>query len=142
AGSHHPGKPAAGALAPGAPRGNPDARRRLVGRLSPLAQGKGHRLRHDGSGGMTGPAGGPDIAIVNATILPMGGVAKIERGSVTIRGNAIEAVGAAGEVETVGARKTIDAGDKVVMPGFVNCHTHIASNMLLRGLLEDVQLFE
>jgi 5-methylthioadenosine/S-adenosylhomocysteine deaminase len=28
------------------------------------------------------------------------------------------------------------------MPGFVNCHTHIASNMLLRGLLEDVQLFE
>jgi 5-methylthioadenosine/S-adenosylhomocysteine deaminase len=91
---------------------------------------------------MTVPADGPDIAIVNATVLPMGGVAKIEGGSVTIKGNAIEAVGAAGDVETLGARKTIDANGRVVMPGFVNCHTHIASNMLLRGLLEDVQLFE
>ncbi len=114
----------------------------LVGRLSSLAQGKGHHLRHDGAGRMTAPADGPDIAIVNATVLPMGGAAKIERGSVTIRGNAIAAVGAAGEVETAGARKTIDANGRVVMPGFVNCHTHIASNMLLRGLLEDVQLFE
>jgi 5-methylthioadenosine/S-adenosylhomocysteine deaminase len=28
------------------------------------------------------------------------------------------------------------------MPGFVNSHTHIASNLLLRGLLEDVHIFE
>jgi 5-methylthioadenosine/S-adenosylhomocysteine deaminase len=28
------------------------------------------------------------------------------------------------------------------MPGFANSHTHIASNLLLRGLLEDVLLFE
>jgi len=91
---------------------------------------------------MTRPADGPDIAIVNATILPMGGAQKIERGSVTIRGNAIEAVGVAGAVKADGARKIIDANGRVVMPGFVNSHTHIASNMLLRGLLEDVQLFE
>jgi 5-methylthioadenosine/S-adenosylhomocysteine deaminase len=91
---------------------------------------------------MTASADGPDIAIVNATVLPMGGAAKIERGSVTIRGNAIVTVGAAGKVETAGAKKTIDANGRVVMPGFVNCHTHIASNMLLRGLIEDVQLFE
>lgn len=91
---------------------------------------------------MTRPADGPDIAIVNATVLPMGGAGKIERGSVTIRGNAIEAVGAASAVKTDGAKKIIDANGRVVMPGFVNSHTHIASNMLLRGLLEDVQLFE
>jgi 5-methylthioadenosine/S-adenosylhomocysteine deaminase len=83
-----------------------------------------------------------DIAIVNATILPMGGAAQIENGTLTIAGDRILAVGRADQVATAGARKVIDAGGRVVMPGFVNCHTHIASNMLLRGLLEDVQLFE
>ncbi|KQV12308.1 amidohydrolase [Rhizobium sp. Root1203] len=84
----------------------------------------------------------PDIAIINATILPMGGAEKIENGSLTISGDSITAVGPAASVSTAGAKKLIDANDRVVMPGFVNCHTHIASNMLLRGLLEDVQLFE
>ncbi len=84
----------------------------------------------------------PDIAIINATILPMGGAKKIENGSLTISGDSITAVGPAASVSTAGAKKLIDANDRVVMPGFVNCHTHIASNMLLRGLLEDVQLFE
>jgi 5-methylthioadenosine/S-adenosylhomocysteine deaminase len=83
-----------------------------------------------------------DIAIVNATILPMGAAPRIERGSLTIKGNAIAALGAAEAVDVAGAARTIDARGRVVMPGFVNCHTHIASNMLLRGLLEDVQLFE
>jgi 5-methylthioadenosine/S-adenosylhomocysteine deaminase len=86
--------------------------------------------------------GNPDIAIINATILPMGGAKKIEGGSLTISGDSITAVGPSASVSTEGAIKLIDARDRVVMPGFVNCHTHIASNMLLRGLLEDVQLFE
>jgi 5-methylthioadenosine/S-adenosylhomocysteine deaminase len=84
----------------------------------------------------------PDIAIINATILPMGGAEKITNGSLTITGDSITAMGPAASVPTDGARKVIDARGRVVMPGFVNCHTHIASNMLLRGLLEDVQLFE
>lgn len=84
----------------------------------------------------------PDIAIINATILPMGGAKKIDSGSLTISGDSITAVGLAASVSTAGAKKLIDAKGRVVMPGFVNCHTHIASNMLLRGLLEDVQLFE
>jgi 5-methylthioadenosine/S-adenosylhomocysteine deaminase len=84
----------------------------------------------------------PDIAIINATILPMGGAARIENGSLTVTGDSITAVGTAEQVSPDGAKKVIDARGQVVMPGFVNCHTHIASNMLLRGLLEDVQLFE
>lgn len=40
------------------------------------------------------------------------------------------------------AARTIDATGSAVLPGFVDCHTHVASNMLLRGLLEDVELFE
>ena len=84
----------------------------------------------------------PDIAIVNATILPMGGGEAIENGRLTIAGDSIQALGTADKLAIDGASKVIDAGGRVVMPGFVNCHTHIASNMLLRGLLEDVQLFE
>lgn len=91
---------------------------------------------------MSGAGTPADIAIINATILPMGGAAQIERGSLTIHGDSISAIGTADAVVTAGAKKLIDAGGRVVMPGFVNCHTHIASNMLLRGLLEDVQLFE
>ena len=83
-----------------------------------------------------------DIAIMNATILPLNGAAKIERGSITLTGNTVTAVGPADAVDVAGAKRTIDASGRVVMPGFVNCHTHIASNMLLRGFLEDVQLFE
>jgi 5-methylthioadenosine/S-adenosylhomocysteine deaminase len=84
----------------------------------------------------------PDIAIVNATILPMGGSSKIEKGSLTISGDTITTLGPSSTVDVSTAKKRIDAEGRVVMPGFVNCHTHIASNMLLRGLLEDVQLFE
>lgn len=83
-----------------------------------------------------------DIAIVNATILPMGGAAEIPGGSLTISGDTILDVGPSASVAIDGAARVIDADGMVLMPGFVNCHTHIASNMLLRGLLEDVQLFE
>jgi 5-methylthioadenosine/S-adenosylhomocysteine deaminase len=83
-----------------------------------------------------------DLAIVNATILPMGGAAEIRGGSLTISGESILDVGPSELVAIHGAARVIDADGMVLMPGFVNCHTHIASNMLLRGLLEDVQLFE
>ena len=83
-----------------------------------------------------------DLAIVNATILPMGGAAEIRGGSLTISGESILDVGPSELVAIHRAARVIDADGMVLMPGFVNCHTHIASNMLLRGLLEDVQLFE
>ncbi|MCX5578818.1 amidohydrolase [Kaistia terrae] len=83
-----------------------------------------------------------DIAIINGTVLPMGGAKPIENGVVTITGGTITAVGPADEVDIRGARKVIDASLSAVMPGFCDSHTHIASNMLLRGLLEDVKLFE
>ena len=83
-----------------------------------------------------------DIAIVNATVLPMAGAPAVEGGVVTIAGDTISAVGRAADIGEFQAARTIDAAGRVVMPGFVNAHTHIASNMLLRGLLEDVQLFE
>jgi 5-methylthioadenosine/S-adenosylhomocysteine deaminase len=33
-------------------------------------------------------------------------------------------------------------GTALLLPGFSNCHTHIGSNVLLRGLNEDAKLFE
>jgi 5-methylthioadenosine/S-adenosylhomocysteine deaminase len=84
----------------------------------------------------------PDIAIVNGTVMPMGGARPIEGGTVTISGRTVASVGPAAAIETSGAAKVIDATGCVVMPGFANCHTHIASNQLLRGLLEDVRIFE
>ena len=82
-----------------------------------------------------------DIAIVNGTILPMNGRPFIPNGAITISGNSISAVGSAADIDTT-ASKTIDARGCAVMPGFANSHTHVASNLLLRGLLEDVLLFE
>jgi 5-methylthioadenosine/S-adenosylhomocysteine deaminase len=91
---------------------------------------------------MTGRMASADIVIVNATILPMGAGAKIQNGVLKISGDTITGLGPADSFDDLTAIKRIDARGAVVMPGFVNCHTHIASNMLLRGLLEDVQLFE
>jgi len=82
------------------------------------------------------------IAIVNGHVLPMGGRPEIPNGVVTISDDVITAVGPAYEVDYRNAQKIIDANNCAVMPGFANSHTHVASNMLLRGLLEDVQLFE
>lgn len=83
-----------------------------------------------------------DIAIINGYVLPMGGGPEIPNGVVTISNDVISAVGPADQVDVRGAQKVIDASRCAVMPGFANSHTHIASNMLLRGLLEDVHLFE
>ncbi|MEM9519866.1 MAG: amidohydrolase [Actinomycetota bacterium] len=47
-----------------------------------------------------------------------------------------------GPDEPFTVERTINASGSAVLPGFVDCHTHIGSNMLLRGLLEDVQIFE
>lgn len=60
--------------------------------------------------------------------------------TVLITGSLVTAIVEPGASFT--ATRTIDASGSVVIPGFVDCHTHIASNMLLRGLLEDVELFE
>jgi len=63
----------------------------------------------------------------------------IESGAVAIDGTKIVAVGAAGEL----AEKFPDAthenfGEAAVMPGFVNCHSHLEITAM-RGFLDDVE---
>ncbi|MFV2039086.1 MAG: amidohydrolase family protein [Acidimicrobiales bacterium] len=79
-----------------------------------------------------------DLAIVGATLAGCDG-SPPQPGSVLVDRGIISAVVGPGEV--VDARRVIDASGHAVLPGFVDCHTHIASNMLLRGLLEDTELF-
>ena len=61
-------------------------------------------------------------------------------GAMAIRDGAIVAVGPRSKVERrFRARRSIDARGKLVLPGFVNAHTHAAMS-LLRGLRDDVDL--
>ena len=39
------------------------------------------------------------------------------------------------------ARKTINAKDSLIMPGFVNCHTHAAITCF-RGIADDLELLD
>lgn len=77
------------------------------------------------------------LTIINARILTLASLGRpevrreaalrdlgvIERGYVRIEGGDIAAVGA-GEPESTGEGETIDAGGCVLMPAFVDCHTH------------------
>jgi imidazolonepropionase-like amidohydrolase len=70
-------------------------------------------------------AGGPTWAITNARIVPVSGPV-VERGTIVIRGNRIEAVGA-GVAVPAGAR-TVDAAGASVYPGFIDASTDLGLN--------------
>jgi 5-methylthioadenosine/S-adenosylhomocysteine deaminase len=81
-----------------------------------------------------------DILIRNGIVLTMDpDQSVIPDGAVAIQGDHIAAVGGPATVGTCGARKVIDAGGGIIMPGLVNTHTH-ASMTLFRGLADDVPL--
>lgn len=61
-------------------------------------------------------------------------------GAVAISGDTIQAVGPRAEIEaSYHARQSIDARGKLILPGFVNGHTHVPM-VLFRGLHDDVSL--
>ncbi len=79
-----------------------------------------------------------DLIIKGGTVVPMAPNSQpIRDGAVAVRGGAIVAVGAASELAA--ARETIDAEGGLIVPGFVNTHTHLAM-VLLRGYADDYPL--
>jgi 5-methylthioadenosine/S-adenosylhomocysteine deaminase len=82
-----------------------------------------------------------DLLITGGTIVTMDAARQvIENGEIAIRGDSILAVGAAPIFpKGVDAKQRIDARGKLLLPGFVNGHTH-APMTLLRGLKDDVTL--
>lgn len=71
------------------------------------------------------------VAFTNANVLTMRDVAGstggevIERGTVVVAGNHIQAVGPTDQVTIPAGAKLIDAGGKTLMPGLIDAHGHI-----------------
>ena len=80
-----------------------------------------------------------DIKIHNATLIPMDGRMPIENACVLILGDRVQYAGPAADAPLCEAKQSIDGKGGIVMPGFVNAHTH-SSMTLLRGQGADLPL--
>src|ERR1700726_3189988 len=82
-----------------------------------------------------------DLVISGGTVVTMDADRRIlEDGAIAVKGDAILEVGTRAKIEAaVTAKQTIDAKGALVLPGFINGHTH-APMTLLRGLKDDVTL--
>jgi 5-methylthioadenosine/S-adenosylhomocysteine deaminase len=82
-----------------------------------------------------------DLLVAGGTVVTMDGSrAIIDEGAIVVKGDTILAVGPRREVEArYVAAQTIDAKGKLVLPGFINGHTHVPMT-LFRGLHDDVTL--
>jgi 5-methylthioadenosine/S-adenosylhomocysteine deaminase len=86
---------------------------------------------------------GVDLMVSGGIVVTMDGTRTIyQDGSVAINGDAIVAVGPRTEVEArYRAAQMIDARGSLVLPGFINGHTHVPMT-LFRGLHDDVTLHD
>src|SRR5437868_3152961 len=84
-----------------------------------------------------------DLLVSGGLILTMDGSrATYDDGAIAVKGDTIVAIGPRHEVEAkYSAAETIDAHGKLVVPGFINGHTHVPMT-LFRGLHDDVTLDE
>src|ERR1700726_3818349 len=84
-----------------------------------------------------------DMVMAGGTVVTMNAERRIiEDGAVAVNGDTIVAVGSRANIEArYAAAQTINAGGKLVLPGFINGHTHVPMT-LLRGLRDDVTLDE
>src|SRR5690349_113595 len=82
-----------------------------------------------------------DLIITRGTVVAMDGPRTIYNdGAVAVKGDTIVAVGPRRELEgKYQAAQTIDAKGTLVLPGFINGHTHVPMT-LFRGLHDDVTL--
>ncbi len=65
----------------------------------------------------------------------------IENGAVAINSGKIVAVGEKNKILSELTGQIIDANGKIVMPGFVNTHTHLPMS-IFRGIANDITLFD
>lgn len=67
------------------------------------------------------------IAFLNARIITMENEEVIEKGTILIKDNRIEAIGNAADVKVPTGTKTYDITGKTIMPGMVDAHAHIGA---------------
>jgi len=82
-----------------------------------------------------------DLIVTGGTVVTMDGTRAVyEDGAVVVKGDTLVAVGPRAElIAKYEAQQTIDAKGKLVLPGFVNGHTHVPMT-LFRGIHDDVTL--
>ena len=82
-----------------------------------------------------------DAIVAGGIVVTMDGQRAIyDDGAVVVTGDTITAVGPRAELEArYETRQIIDAKNKLVLPGFINGHTHVPMTMF-RGLHDDVTL--
>ena len=84
-----------------------------------------------------------DLLITGGKIVTMDTERRvIDDGALAISGNKIQGIFSAGELPSnYKARKIINADGKVIIPGLINAHSHVAMT-LFRGFAEDLVLYE
>ena len=82
-----------------------------------------------------------DLLIENAVILTMDAVCSVVTGSVAVADGRIVAIGEGGTLSHLEAADVRNAAGGILLPGFVNTHTHAAMT-LFRGLADDLPLME
>jgi len=82
-----------------------------------------------------------DLIVSGGMVVTMDGARTIVRdGSIAVKGDEIVAVGPRAEIESrYAGGQAIDARGRLVLPGFINGHTHVPMT-LFRGLHDDVTL--
>ena len=82
-----------------------------------------------------------DLIVSGGTVVTMDGARAVyQDGSLAVRGDSIVAVGPRAEIEShYRGAQVIDASGHLVLPGFINGHTHVPMT-LFRGLHDDVTL--
>jgi 5-methylthioadenosine/S-adenosylhomocysteine deaminase len=79
-----------------------------------------------------------DILLINAHILTMDAkLTQYPQGFIAIKGNEIVGLGPQSQSKQFTADKTLDVDGDIVLPGFINTHTHV-SMTLFRSLGDDV----
>jgi len=64
----------------------------------------------------------------------------LDPGAIVIKGEQIAAVGSVDELADYKAKRVIDCSDKLITPGFIDCHNHLFESML-RGVGEGMKLW-
>ena len=82
-----------------------------------------------------------DLIVTGGTVVTMNDARAVyDDGAVVVKGDTIVAVGSRNELEAkYVASQTVDAKGKLLLPGFINGHTHVPMT-LFRGLHDDVTL--
>ena len=81
-----------------------------------------------------------DTLISNGLLMTMEeGLPVVEEGAVLIKDGIIEACGRTTEFLNVNVKTRISADQKIILPGLINCHTHLPMSMF-RGLADDLPL--